>query len=62
MYLNDVLTVAVNLVGIPAISLPLGTLGKLPFGLQLIAPQRAEKSLLELSAAVEQLIAAGAKS
>jgi len=62
MYLNDVMTVAANLVGVPAISLPLGTVGKLPFGLQLLAPQRAERALLGLSATVETMIAAGAVS
>ena len=57
MYLNDVMTVAVNLVGVPAISLPLGTVGKLPFGLQLISPQRTEQQLLGLAVAVEAMIA-----
>jgi aspartyl-tRNA(Asn)/glutamyl-tRNA(Gln) amidotransferase subunit A len=57
MYLNDVMTVAVNLVGVPAISIPLGESHKMPFGLQLIAPQRAEKELLELATKVEELIA-----
>jgi aspartyl-tRNA(Asn)/glutamyl-tRNA(Gln) amidotransferase subunit A len=56
MYLNDVCTVAVNLVGVPAVSLPLGLEGKLPFGLQLIAPQRAERRLFEAALATEAVI------
>jgi len=56
MYLNDVCTVAVNLVGVPAISLPMGTEDGLPVGLQLIAPQRAERALLEASVAVEDMV------
>jgi aspartyl-tRNA(Asn)/glutamyl-tRNA(Gln) amidotransferase subunit A len=56
MYLNDVMTAAVNLVGVPAISIPLGTVDNLPVGLQLIAPQRAERDLLAAAAAVETII------
>ncbi|HSX02409.1 MAG TPA: Asp-tRNA(Asn)/Glu-tRNA(Gln) amidotransferase subunit GatA [Candidatus Saccharimonadia bacterium] len=56
MYLNDVCTVAVNLVGAPAISLPLGRDGGLPIGLQLIAPQRAERQLFAAAAATEAVI------
>ena len=61
MYLNDVMTVAVNLVGCPAISLPLGTSEDgLPYGIQLIAPQHDERSLLAASQALEAMIGAGA--
>jgi aspartyl-tRNA(Asn)/glutamyl-tRNA(Gln) amidotransferase subunit A len=56
MYLNDVCTVAVNLVGIPAISLPMGMEEGLPTGVQLLAPQRAERTLLRASLAVEDVI------
>ena len=56
LYLEDVMTVAVNLVGIPAISIPLGTSGGMPVGLQLMAPQRAERRLLEAAGAVEAVI------
>ncbi|GAC1370526.1 MAG: Asp-tRNA(Asn)/Glu-tRNA(Gln) amidotransferase subunit GatA [Candidatus Saccharimonadales bacterium] len=56
MYLNDVMTVAVNLVGSPAISIPLGEVEGLPVGLQLIAPQRAERELLGVAATAEAII------
>lgn len=56
MYYNDVLTVAVNLVGNAAITLPLGSDEGLPFGVQLIGPQRCEKELLTMSTEVESII------
>ena len=46
MYAADVNTVAVNLAGLPAISLPAGFDAGLPVGLQLIAPPFAEMRLL----------------
>lgn len=57
MYLSDVMTVAANMVGNPAISLPAGTANKLPVGLQLMAPQKADKELLALAGAAEELLA-----
>lgn len=53
MYLTDIMTVAANLVGVPAISLPAGDVDGLPVGLQLFAPQRADKALLAFSADIE---------
>ncbi|MHB8678926.1 MAG: Asp-tRNA(Asn)/Glu-tRNA(Gln) amidotransferase subunit GatA [Rudaea sp.] len=52
MYAADVNTVAVNLAGLPAISIPAGFSEGLPVGLQLIAPAFAESRLL---AAAHQL-------
>ena len=46
MYAADVNTVAVNLAGLPAISIPAGFSNGLPVGLQLIAPAFAESALL----------------
>jgi aspartyl-tRNA(Asn)/glutamyl-tRNA(Gln) amidotransferase subunit A len=50
MYLADIYTVMANLVGIPAISLPLFKHSNgLPFGLQLMASRFDELSLLQIS-------------
>jgi aspartyl-tRNA(Asn)/glutamyl-tRNA(Gln) amidotransferase subunit A len=53
MYLADIMTVAINLVGVPAISVPTPGEG-LPVGLQLIASQRQDNQLLALAAAYEK--------
>ncbi len=50
MYLADIYTVMANLVGIPAISLPLFThSNRMPFGLQIMANRFDEVSLLQVS-------------
>ena len=56
MYLSDVMTVASNLVGLPAISLPSGKVDGLPVGLQLMAPSQADRQLLALSKEIERTI------
>jgi aspartyl-tRNA(Asn)/glutamyl-tRNA(Gln) amidotransferase subunit A len=55
MYLIDIMTVAINLVGIPAISVPAGDVEGMPVGLQLLAPQRKDAELLQLAALYEAL-------
>jgi aspartyl-tRNA(Asn)/glutamyl-tRNA(Gln) amidotransferase subunit A len=57
MYLADIMTVAANIVGIPAISVPAGLSDGLPVGLQIMAPQRHDRQLLELSEATERVLA-----
>jgi aspartyl-tRNA(Asn)/glutamyl-tRNA(Gln) amidotransferase subunit A len=55
-YLADIFTVTANIVGVPAISLPSGfakidgnpLAGGLPFGIQLMAPHKAENILFEI--------------
>lgn len=56
MYLADIMTVAVNLVGIPAISVPAKDKAhNLPVGLQFMAPQRKDKELLETALAYQEI-------
>lgn len=45
-YLADVFTVAANLAGLPALSIPAGFKGKLPIGLQLMGSHFSEAKLL----------------
>lgn len=56
MYLTDILTVAANLVGVPSISLPAGNVDGLPVGLQIMAAQRADRSLLSFAKSLEELL------
>lgn len=56
MYLTDIMTVAANLAGVPAVSIPAGTSQELPVGLQLMAPQRADRALLEAAQAAEGIV------
>lgn len=49
MYLADIFTVSINLVGLPAISLPVGFSNKLPVGLQIIGKAFEENRILEIS-------------
>lgn len=48
MYLVDVYTVSINLVGLPALSLPVGKVGKLPVGLQIIGKPFEEEKILNI--------------
>ncbi len=54
MYLNDILTIPVNLAGIPAISVPCGFAGGLPVGLQIIGKALDESTILRVAHAYEQ--------
>ncbi len=55
MYLGDIYTIAVNLAGLPAISVPCGVDSKgLPVGLQLIGDCYQEKTLLRAAYTYEQ--------
>ena len=48
MYLSDVFVVAVNLAGIPALSVPCGFSNGLPVGMQIIGPHLSEETLLRI--------------
>lgn len=54
MYMNDILTIPVNLAGLPGMSLPAGFADGLPIGLQLIANQFAENTMYRAGYAFEQ--------
>jgi aspartyl-tRNA(Asn)/glutamyl-tRNA(Gln) amidotransferase subunit A len=57
MYLADVYTIAANLAGIPAVSIPCGfSSGGLPIGLQLLAPLFGETVLLQTARIYEREI------
>ncbi|HUF36124.1 MAG TPA: Asp-tRNA(Asn)/Glu-tRNA(Gln) amidotransferase subunit GatA [Gemmatimonadales bacterium] len=61
MYLADIFVCAVNLAGLPAVSLPVGRSEGLPVGAQLIAPSFGEERLLAAAAALERVVAADAE-
>lgn len=54
MYMNDILTVPVNLAGVPAISIPCGFSNGLPIGLQLIGKHFDEATIYQAAYAFEQ--------
>jgi len=55
MYLSDIFTIAVNLAGLPALSVPCGfDNSHLPIGLQLIGKPFAEERLLQIAHVYEQ--------
>jgi aspartyl-tRNA(Asn)/glutamyl-tRNA(Gln) amidotransferase subunit A len=56
MYLSDAMTVGASLVGIPAISVPAGKAANLPVGLQIMAPQKHDRALLEVAHYTEELL------
>jgi aspartyl-tRNA(Asn)/glutamyl-tRNA(Gln) amidotransferase subunit A len=61
MYLADVYTLPASLAGVPAISVPCGTVSvgdrRLPVGAQIIADHWAEETLFRVAAAVERITA-----
>jgi aspartyl-tRNA(Asn)/glutamyl-tRNA(Gln) amidotransferase subunit A len=60
MYESDAFTVAANLAGLPALSLPIGRAGALPVGGQIIAPHFAEQRMFAAAFALERALVAGA--
>ncbi len=54
MYLSDILTVPVNLAGVPSISIPCGFSNELPVGMQLIGKHFDEKTIYQAAYAFEQ--------
>jgi aspartyl-tRNA(Asn)/glutamyl-tRNA(Gln) amidotransferase subunit A len=56
MYLSDIFTVTANLAGIPAMSLPIGRVGALPVGGQLLAPHFQERRMFAAAYALERAL------
>ncbi len=54
MYLQDIYTIAVNLAGIPGISVPAGFAGRRPVGLQILGTHFAESRLLNVAHRFQQ--------
>ena len=54
MYLEDVMSVPINLAGVPSLAIPAGkTESGLPLGLQLVGPRRSDKNLLKFAKVLE---------
>jgi len=60
MYLSDIFTVTANLAGVPALSLPIGRVGGLPVGGQIIATHFAEPLMFRVAYALEKALGAEA--
>lgn len=54
MYLEDIYTIAVNLAGLPGISIPAGLVGNLPVGLQIVGRNFSEARLLNIAHRFQQ--------
>ncbi|HZJ84917.1 MAG TPA: Asp-tRNA(Asn)/Glu-tRNA(Gln) amidotransferase subunit GatA [Syntrophomonadaceae bacterium] len=54
LYSNDMLTVPINMAGLPAISIPCGFIKGLPIGMQIIGKPFAEGSIIQAAYAFEQ--------
>ena len=60
MYMSDIFTATANLAGVPAMSQPIGRIGGLPVGGQLIAPHFDEASMFGIAYALERALGAEA--
>ena len=55
MYLEDLMSVSLNLAGVPGLAIPAGkTSGGLTLGLQLVGPRRSDKSLIKFAKELEE--------
>ena len=54
MYLEDIYTIAVNLAGLPGMSIPAGLVNGLPVGLQIVGKDFAEAQLLNVAHKFQQ--------
>jgi aspartyl-tRNA(Asn)/glutamyl-tRNA(Gln) amidotransferase subunit A len=60
MYLNDIFTVTANLAGVPAISVPIGRVRRLPVGGQIITAHFDEYTMFRVAYALEAALGAEA--
>jgi len=60
MYLNDIFTVTANLAGVPAISIPIGRVRRLPVGGQIITAHFDEYNMFRVAYALEASLGAEA--
>ena len=58
MYLSDILTVPANLAGVPAISVPCGTVDGMPIGLQIMGRWCADEQVIDVAYAFEEGVSA----
>ena len=55
MYLEDVMSVPINLAGVPSLAVPAGKTNEgLPLGLQIVGPRRSDKNLLKFAKVLEE--------
>jgi len=59
MYLSDILTVPANLAGIPAISVPCGTVDRMPVGLQVMGRHFEDERVIDVAYAYERAAKGG---
>ena len=55
MYLEDMMSVSLNLAGVPGLAIPVGTTKSgLPIGLQLVGPRRSDKKIIEFAKEIQE--------
>lgn len=55
MYLSDIFTIAINLAGVPSLSMPVGFINGLPVGMQLISNYLDEARMLNIAHQYQQI-------
>jgi len=56
MYLEDIYTISANLVGLPAMSIPIGKKDNLPYSVQITANLFKEQDLFDMGLAIEDIV------